>query len=510
MSASSRIVKNTSFLYAKMAITVFVSLYTTRLILNSLGASDYGIFNVVGGAIAMLSFLNASMASATQRFMSYTEGEGNLEKEKAIFNNSVILHLLISIFVGIILFAVKPIVFNKLLNIEADKVISAEWVYYFMIVSTIFSIMTVPYDAVINAHENMLYYSIVGLIESLLKLGVAIMITILIGNKLIWYGAMTSAISLFVMLIMRIYCKLKYEECKCNLYNHFDRKIIKDLTSFAGWSLLGSSSGVISGYGSNIVLNKFFGTKLNATNGVCGQLNGQMLAFSNNLLKAVNPVIVKKEGSGFREDMYIYTNTSCKLSVLLFAFFAIPFFVECPHILKLWLKNIPPYTCSFCEISVFTVLIEQITIPLGTVINAIGNIKVYNIFTSVSLYLNIIILYLCYRLGLPPYSLVILSCINALIMSVFKVYYCYKFGSMHVRTFISDVVLRCMLTVSFAYLTSEVVKNMLDLSFNRLLLVIATSTLTFIVSAYFIAFTNKERLLVKTLVNKFMANHIYK
>lgn len=510
MSTSSKIIKNTGFLYVKMGINVFISLYTTRIILNSLGTSDFGVFNVVGGAIAMLSFLNASMASATQRFMNYSEGEEDEIKERQIFNTSVILHFIIALFVGILLIFLKPVFFDLVLNISEDKINAAKWIYNFMIVSTMFTIMTVPYDAVINAHENMRYYSIVGIMESVLKLSAAIIITILLSNKLIWYGAMMSMISFIVMIIMRIYCKIHYRECKSNLTKYFDRKTLKDLTSFAGWSLLGSSAGIISGYGSNIVLNNFYGTILNATNGICGQLNGQMLAFSNNLLKAVNPVIVKKEGGGHRDDMYLYTNSACKLSVLMFAFSSIPFFVECPYILKLWLKNVPPYALVFCEISVFTVLLEQLTNPLGTVIGAIGKIKLYNIFTSISLYLNIILLYLCYKVGLPPYSLVVLGLINAFIMSVFKVYYCYKFGGMKVSIFVSDVVIRCLLVVSIVYLTSEIVKNMFDLSFLRLLLVILTSTLTFLISTYFIAFTNKERLLVNALINKFISNYIHK
>lgn len=178
-STANRVIKNTGFLYAKMGITMFISLYTTRLILNSLGASDFGIFNIVGGAIAMLGFLNGAMASATQRFMSYSEGEGDKEKQKSIFNISLVLHFGISIVVGIALLVAGWFFFNGILNIPPDRAFAAQVVYGSLIVSTMFTVMTVPYDAVMNAHENMKYYALVGIIESLLKLSVALLVFIL-------------------------------------------------------------------------------------------------------------------------------------------------------------------------------------------------------------------------------------------------------------------------------------------------------------------------------------------
>ena len=187
-STANRIIKNTGFLYAKMGITMFISLYTTRLILNSLGASDFGIFNIVGGSIAMLGFLNAAMASATQRFMSYSEGEGNKEKQKSIFNVSFILHLVISFIIAILLIIAGYFFFNGILNIPEGRIFAAQVIYASLIVSTMFTVMTVPYDAVMNAHENMKYYAIVGIFESLLKLIVAFICVYSTSDKIIVYG----------------------------------------------------------------------------------------------------------------------------------------------------------------------------------------------------------------------------------------------------------------------------------------------------------------------------------
>lgn len=375
MSTVNRVIKNTGYLYAKMGVTMFISLYTTRLILNSLGASDFGIFNIVGGAIAMLGFLNMAMASATQRFMSYAEGVGQKEKQKNIFNVSVILHFLIALFVGIMLLVTGYFFFRGILNIPVGRVDAAKVVYSSLIISTMLTVMTVPYDAVMNAHENMKYYAIVGIVESLLKLGGAFIVVYTFFDRLVVYGILMACIPLITMIIMRVYCHKHYEECLFDPRRYWDKAVMKKMTKYAGWSLLSSSSAIINGYGSGIVLNHFFGTVLNAAYGVCGQLNGQLLAFSNNMLKALNPSIVKAEGCGLRDKMFASAFTGCKISFILYSLLAIPFSFEAPYILHLWLKNVPPYTVLFCRLSCLIITIEQCYLPLNTALGAIGNIK---------------------------------------------------------------------------------------------------------------------------------------
>jgi O-antigen/teichoic acid export membrane protein len=293
MQSINRVIKNTGILYAKMGITVFISLYTTRLILNSLGANDYGVFNIVGGSIAMLGFLNASMASATQRFMSYAEGAGNIEKLISIFNVSMVLHFLIALIMGAVLLGIGYFLFNGVLNIPSDRISAAKMVYYFMIVSTMFTVMTVPYDAVLNAHENMLYYSIIGIVQALLKLGVAYVVILTTVDKLIIYGLLMAMISLIIMMLMRVYCHRKYTECRISPKKYFQKNLMKEMTGFAGWSFMGTSTSMLGNYGFSIVLNHFFGSVLNAADGIAGQLNGQLLVFSNTMMKALNPAIVK-------------------------------------------------------------------------------------------------------------------------------------------------------------------------------------------------------------------------
>lgn len=507
MSTSTRIIKNTGFLYAKMAITVFLSLYSTRLILNALGASDYGVFNVVGGAIAMLGFLNASMAAATQRFMSYSEGEGNIEHIKQIFNNSLILHVIIALFIGIILISLEPVLFNHLLNLESAKIIAAKWIYYFMIISTIFTIITVPYDATMNAHENMLYYSIIGIIQSFLNLGCAIMVTRVINDKLIWYGGLMAIISMFVLVIMIVYCKRKYKECSFRPTLYYDKSTMKAITSFAGWSLIGTSSSVIWGYGSNLILNNFFGTVLNAANGICGQINGQLLAFSTNMLKAVNPVIVKAEGGNNRENMFKATFSACKLSVLIFSLFAIPFVVECKPILKLWLKNVPPYTESFCILMTIQVMLEQISLPLSTAIGAVGKIKQYNIVTAIILYTEVLLIYGCFKVGFTPNSFRYIAIIGAFVLMVYKIAYCKRVCYMNLSDYLKDVLLRSSLVIVITFIFTCLLRIKISYSVFNLFIVVFISMFIFLILFYFIGLGTEEKVKVKMIFRSILQRY---
>ncbi|MEI6067814.1 MAG: hypothetical protein WCP96_10765 [Methylococcaceae bacterium] len=323
MQAIHRVATNTGILYLRMAITVFISLYATRLVLTALGVEDFGLYNLVGGVIAMLGFLNASMAGATQRFMSFAQGAGDIDKVKRIFNMSTLLHIGIALVVVIVLEIAGYFFFNGLLDIAVDRMATAKLVYQFMVISTLFTIVSVPYEAVITSHENMLFYAILGIVESVLKLAIAlyitygtldlptglsisaeqIHITYSTFDNLIVYGLLMAVLSILMLLIRRIYCHRKYSECELSLKKHYDKSLLKQISGFAGWSFMGTASSMIANYGQGILMNVFFGTVVNAAQGVTNQISGQLGVFATTLLKALNPMIDKSEGAGDRRLM---------------------------------------------------------------------------------------------------------------------------------------------------------------------------------------------------------------
>lgn len=508
-STANRVIKNSGYLYAKMGITMFISLYTTRLILNSLGASDFGIFNIVGGAIAMLGFLNAAMASATQRFMSYSEGEGNKEKQKSIFNVSFVLHLGISFVVGIALLIAGYFFFNGILNIPADRVFAAKVVYGSLIVSTMFTVMTVPYDAAMNAHENMKYYAIVGIFESFLKLAVAFACVYTTFDKLIVYGSLMACIPLITLTIMRVYCHRHYEECVIVPRRYWNKGLMKEMTSFAGWGFLINISSMLSNYGNGIILNHFWGTTLNAAQGIGNQLNGQLMTFSNNMIKAINPVIAKTEGEGKREMMLKASCLGCKYSFYLLAFFGIPFIIETPYILKLWLHNVPEWTVTFFRFELLRSLLGQLIVVLQRAIDAEGHIKNYSILRSLSYFLPFPLLIVAFSFQASPSWMYIIwiFCSNILGGGI-VLYYCKKNCGLSIKYYMSEVIHPCFILFTVCILVSSIPSYiiLMESSFIRLMITCIISTGTFITLFFLYGIGKEERLVItnvlKTIKNK--------
>lgn len=467
-STANRVIKNTGYLYAKMAITMFVSLYTTRLILNALGASDFGIYNIVGGAIAMLGFLNASMASATQRFMSYAEGEGNKEKQKYIFNISVVLHAGIAVFVTVVLLVAGYFFFNGILNIPTERMGAAKVVYLSLIISTLLTVMNVPYDAVMNAHENMRYYALVGILESFLKLAVAFACVYASGDKLIVYGVLMACIPLFTLSIMKVYCHKHYDECVIKPRKYWNRGLMKEMTSFAGWSFVGSMGSIVGNYGVGIVLNNFFGTILNAALGIANQLNGMLLFFSNSMLKALNPVIVKKLGEGEQKSMLRFSYSGCRFSFILFTVFCIPCFVEAPFVLKVWLKDYPDWAVLFVRYQIARTLLEQLFVVLGTTLNATGKIKEINIATLFVMLMPLLLLTVIFYCGASPawyYPVIIIDMV--FFGSIIRLYLCRKYCGVSIGHFSKSVILPCVAVAVPVFCVGWVIQTFMEADVTR-------------------------------------------
>lgn len=446
-STASRILKNSGWLYAKMGITMFISLYTTRLILNGLGASDYGIFNLVGSAIAMLGFLNAALAATTQRFISYTEGEGDLEKKKVIFNVSIVLHFIIALIMGVALVIIGYFFFHGFLNIPVERIQAAKYVYGSLIISTIFSVMTVPYDAVMNSHENMKYYAIVGIFESILKLFVAIFCIYTNYDKLIVYGVLMAIIPLVTLSIMRTYCHTNYKECQISLRNNYQSGVAKEILGFAGWTFTTTVTSMITLYGMGVIINHFFSVVVNAAYGIAMQLNGMLMAFSLNAQKAFNPILTKSEGAKNRDRVIYIALFGCRISYFIFCFFSLPIMLMMPVVLQLWLKEVPEWAVIFCQLQLTRTLLEQLVVSLLPAINAEGNIKKYSQMRSITYVLPLILVPLAFWWGLPPYWLFIMMIISwSIFGGIGTVYYACNNINMSCYSYFKIVLLPCLLT----------------------------------------------------------------
>lgn len=496
MQPAKRVAVNTSILYAKMAITVFISLYATRLILAALGAEDYGIFNVVGGAIAMLTFLNIAMASASQRFMSFAQGEGDEQKQKYIFNVSITLHFLIAIVIFLLLQVAGYFLFNGILEIPEERMNIAKLLFQFMLVSTFFTIVSVPYNAVINAHENMLLVAILGIIESVLKLAIAIYITYTAFDKLLTFGILMVSLPILLLVLRSVYCHRKYEEVELAPRKYYNKRLFNEMTSFASWSLLSSTASIVTMQGVTIILNSFFGVVVNAAQGIATQISGQLMAFSNTMLKALNPVIVKSEGEKNRTQMLKASMTGNKISFFLLAFLSIPVIIEMPFILNFWLKDVPEYAIIFCQLNLFRASLNQLTVTFPTAIGATGNIRRMSFWNSLTFLMVLPLSYLTFKLGAPPVAIYINLIIMVLGLFVVNVYFAHKECELNLNEFFKDVILRCFSTAFITVIFAFIPLLFLDSGLVRLIFVVLLNTIVFLSLLFAIGLKGDEKRLI--------------
>lgn len=502
MSTAKRVVKNTGFLYVKMGITILVSLYTLRLLLASLGAADYGIFTIVGGAIMMLGFLNSTMANATQRFMSYAEGEGNLENKKKIFNVSLVLHVLIAALTALMLLIFFFPLFNGILNIQPERIPAAKIVYYSLVFSTMLTIVNAPYEAVMNARENMLYFSIIGIFESLLKLVIAFYCVYTTYDKLISYGILMAIVPLITLSIMKLYCHKHYDECVIAPKRYWDKTLIKQIATFSGWNFLTAVSSLFTFQGLGLVLNHFFGTVLNAAQGVAQQVNNQLSQFSVNMMKALNPVIVKFAGAGDYNMMNKATIAGCKFSTYIMLFFAIPLMLEMPYVLKIWLVNPPEWTILFCDLQIVVGIICQMANSASTAVYAHGDIKWYAIYKSVMNLAPVIIAYLCFLMGGKPYWLYIPMIVFwGIGGNIVIVKYAHKYCSLDILNYITGVLSPVIKVSLVMLLCGIIVQFIMPESFLRLVLCCILTTVGMLVSVIYAGLTRQEHHEISLIVS---------
>lgn len=502
MSNTKRVIYNTGFLYGKMIISMFVALYSTRLILNALGAEDYGIFNLVAGVIAMLSFLNAAMTTSTQRYLSYYFGAKQTEKLKAIFNASVTLHLVIGLGVALLLEIAGLFLFNGFLNIPAERIPSAKIIYHFMVVSMFFTINAVPYDAAINAHEDLFFDAITGILESLLKLGIAIFLLYTASDKLILYGLLIASTTIFIRIIKSVFCLKRYPESKVRSLFKVEISLFREMLSFAGWNLFGALCGMGRSQGLAIILNLFFGPIVNAAYGIATQINGQLMNFSGNMLKALNPQIMKSEGSGERKHMLKLAMRASKYAFLLLSFFAIPLLFEMDYVLKLWLKNVPGYTIIFCRLALLASLANLLTIGLQTAIQATGKIKIYQSVVGGLLLLNLPIAWLLLRFGFPAYSVLASAILIELLACCIRLYLLHQIAGLSVMAYLRNVIFRIFGVVCFSLIPCFLILTNMTASFLRLVIIALSSSVVLVIGIYMLGLERDEQMLVTSIIEK--------
>lgn len=404
MNNSQRIARNTLMLYVRMFVLLLVGLYTSRVVLSALGENDYGVYNVIGGVVAMFTIISGSLNSAITRFITFEMGKGPEAQIGKVYSTAVTIQLILAL---IVIALAEPLglwFIDNHMTIDPIRIPAARWLLQFSLLAFVINLMSVPQMAMITAHEKMSAYAYIGVLDGFLRLAVALLIAHSSYDRLILYSALMAVVVLIVRMAYGIYCRSHFKEGRYRPV--FEKRLIKEMFSFASWNFIGVTSGVLRDHGGNILINLFFGTAVNAARGVALQLNGAVQGFVTNFMTAVNPQITKSYASGDKEYMISLVMRSSRVSFYLLFVIALPVLFNVEYILQIWLKEVPEYTASFVQLFLIFALSESLSNPLITAQLATGNIRNYQLIVGGLQLLNIPVSYLFLKDGAAPESVI--------------------------------------------------------------------------------------------------------
>lgn len=505
-SNTKRIAKNTLMLYFRQILIMLVSLYTVRVVLNTLGATDYGIYNVVAGVVTMFSFLSGAMATASQRYFSFDLGKKNYENLKTTFSVTFEIYLLLA-FVVILFAETLGLWFvNNKLVIPADRLFAANCIYQSSIVSFLFTLITTPYMASIIAHENMNVYAYFSIIETFLRLGIVFLLKLVLMDKLVLYGVLLCCVTLINTSLYRFYCHKNYEECKVKFV--WNKALFKELVSYSGWNMFGASIGVVKNQIMNIVLNLFFGPIVNAARGISAQVNSAVVSFGQNFSTAMRPQVIKSYAAGKIDDCMNLVYRGCKFTFFLMYIFILPLSLEMDFVLQIWLKNPPENAALFTKLALIDALIDCISYQIMTLAQATGKIKLYQSVVGGILLLNLPISYIFLKNGFPAYIVFVISICITLLAAIVRLFIIKRLTNFSISRFLLKAVLPCLLVS----LLSAVVPYFVNISIKNIVVdffvTVLVSVFMTILCILFIGLTKQERSNLKMQIkNKLGRKH---
>lgn len=499
------IAKNTIMLYIRMLFIMGVTLYTSRIILSTLGVVDFGIYNIVGGVVIMFSFLNNAMSASTQRFLSYELGRKNIDNLNKVFSMSVITHAIIAMCILLLSETVGLWFLNTFLVIPSERLIAANWVYQFSVLTFIISILNVPYSASIISHEKMNIFAYLSILDVSLKLASVFILQVSSFDKLKLYSILIFIVTLCIQTVYMLYSTNKFIECKLRFY--WDKEIFKTLISFTSWNLFGSMSGIASSQGANILLNLFFGPTLNAARGIAFQVNGAINSFVSNFQTAIKPQIIKSYANKEFDYMNILVLKGSKYSFYLLLFLSLPFLVEINTILNAWLSIVPDYTSIFCRLVIINSLIESISGSLATVAQATGKVKYYQSKVGILILLNLPISYLLLTLGSPSFMVFIINIIISILALYLRLQILKKIANLSISIFKNEVLYKVCFTSLSAIFIPIVYKIFMPEFEYKFVYTVFISVLSTSLAIYVVGINQNERIWLnnnlKNIISRF-------
>lgn len=501
-SNNKRIAKNTIFLYVRMLLIMLVTLYTARVVLRTLGVDDYGLYNVVGGVVSMFAFLNGTMSGATQRFLTFELGlkeNGNFTK---VFGAAFTIHAVLALIILILAETIGLWFVSTKLNIPQERFSAALWVYHFAILSTIVFVMSIPFNACIISHEKMAAFAYISIIEVILKLLIVLFLDWIDFDKLKLYAVLMFLVQLGIQSVYMVYCHRAFKSVKIRLI--WDTTLLSRIANFAGWTLFGGMASVGFNQGLNIILNMFFGPAVNAARAIAVQVDNAIQSFVSNFQMAMNPQIIKRYAAGEMSEMHKLVFASSRYSFFLMLLFAIPIYIEAPVILNIWLDNVPEHTVSFLRITIFVILINTLSNPLITSVNATGNVRNYQVIVGSILLLIVPITYFILKLYSIPELAFVVYVVVSFVAQIARFMLARPLVNLSTAEYVKNVLLRIalvgLLSIILPLITAYFITNI----YVELFVVCIVSWLSVFWIVYVFGIGKNERHMIKSYVNKFL------
>lgn len=502
ISSNRKIAKNTAFLYVRMLFVLIVSLYTSRVVLRTLGVVDFGVNNVVAGFVSMFAFLNSTLTNSIQRFYNFELGKNGVCGMQKVYQTSIIIQVVLAVITVLAVETIGVWYLETKMVIPADRIVAARWVFQCAVAGLAFVIMGIPYSSAIMAHEKMDYYAIVGILDAVFKLALVFALPHIPYDKLIMYGCLTLSVNILNFLLYFVYSKLKFKELKFKLVYYKD--LFKAMLSFSGWNVVGTFANMLKGQGVNMILNIFFGPVVNAARGIAYQMMNALQGFTSNIVAAFRPQLVQSYAVGNYQRVKNIFYSESKISYILMSALVVPVIIEMPYLLDLWLGKdaVPDYTVPFANLVLLNMLISTLNTPCTQIVHATGRVKTYQIVYSVLITSILPISWIVLKLGGNPVSVFIVSLAVTFMNQVISLFVVKSVFEYSIKEYLKMVIMPCLTVTVLLPVVPFLVSKLMAISFSRLVVVCLLDIVLAILIAYAFVLNANEKQMALSIVDK--------
>lgn len=491
---NKRIAKNTLMLYVRTLFVMVISLYTSRVVLQVLGVEDYGVYQVVGGLVAMFSVISSSLSSAISRFITFEIGRGDMDRLKRIFSTSIIIQLCLCVIVALAVEIGGLWFMHTEMQIPAGRLDAAEWVLHCSVLTFCLNLLSIPYNACIIAHEHMKAFAYVSVVEAMLKLVILFLIIHSPIDRLVAYALLLTLAAALIRLAYTVYCHKHFEETKTKLI--FDKSIFKEMSGFSGWSFFNNTSFILNNQGVSMLMNVFFGVTVNAARGIAIQVESAVLQFVNNFTTALNPQITKSYANGDLDNMYKLVCRGAKFSFFSMLILSLPIILEANQILSMWLTEVPEHTVIFVQLSMLMGMCDCIGTTGYTACIATGKLKRYSLILTPLIVLEFPLSWLFFYYGASVESSYYLYILIKLLVLFVRMYLMQRMIGLNCLMYIKGVFFPIVLTTLFSIILPILIIIFMDEDILRFFILLIVSAISVIVSVLFLGMTRIERNLI--------------